>query len=403
MSLKSTKIDYKKELESASKSMIMIHDPKLLIKLILRMIVSKLQIKHSGMILYEPERNSFVLNISRGEIGFKVPAGFTRFDTSNPIIKLFTQTEYRNITLNRNALISDDLNNLIWQETVANNLSKNKNGNGTQELLHKVSEQMQMYNTIACVPAYYQNSSMAVLLLGEKKDTTKFGQEELDFFAALASDVAMAIRNAQLFAQLKKEAERNRQLFIQMTAVLGSTIEAKDKYTHGHTERVTNYSLMIARQMLKNGTADYPPKFFEDLYISGMLHDIGKIAIPEVILNKTGHLSPNEFDVMKQHTLKGEEILKPMPELKNSIDGVKYHHERYDGKGYPSGLKGEEIPLMAAIIAVADTFDAMITDRPYRKGLTKEQAIEEIRKNIGAQFNPRPAKAMIELYEQGEL
>src|SRR5436853_3944339 len=130
--------------------------------------------------------------------------------------------------LNRNAIVLEDINRLIWRESVINN------GNGLKELLYKVNDQIQMLNSVACVPAYYQHHLMAVLLLGEKHDGSKFEQEELNFFAALASDAAMAIRNAQLFAGLKQEAERNKQLFIQTIIVLGSAIEAKDAYTRGH-------------------------------------------------------------------------------------------------------------------------------------------------------------------------
>lgn len=388
------KIDYKKELESASKGMILIHDPKLLIKLIVRMIVSKLRIKHAGMVLYEPQRDTFVLSISRGERGTKIPAGFARFDKNNALIRLFAEEEYQDLPINRNALMIEDLNKMIWHESLI------EGGNGAKELLLSITHQMQMLDVVVCVPAYYQDHLLAILLLGTKKDEGKFDEEELDFFSALASDAAMAIRNAQLFTDLKKESDRNRNLFIQITSVLGSTIEAKDKCTHGHTERVTNYSLAIAHQMIGNGSANFSPSFLENLYIASLLHDIGKIGIPESILNKPDELSEEERILMEQHTLRGVEILSPLAsEFKEIIDALKYHHERYDGKGYPEGLMGEQIPMIAAIITVADTFDAIATDRPYRKGLNKEIAIEEIRKNIGKQFHPFPAQAMIELYE----
>src|SRR5204863_1855019 len=153
--------------------------------------------------------------------------------------KLFTHKDYRPLTVNKTAIISQDLNKMIWQETVMSN----GNGNGIKELLHQVGEQMQMLNSVAFVPAYYQDKLLAILLLGEKNDGTRFEEEELNFFAALAHDVAMAIRNAQLFEGLKAEAKKNRDLFIRTTIVLGSAIEAKDKYTSGHTQRVTNYSM----------------------------------------------------------------------------------------------------------------------------------------------------------------
>ncbi|MBI5024357.1 MAG: HD domain-containing protein [Candidatus Omnitrophica bacterium] len=393
------KIDYKKELETASKGMIMIHEPKLLIKLIVRMIVRKLHIRHAGMILYEQEKDSYVLNISRGELGVKIPAGFTRFNSESPVIRIFTRKEFRSLTFNRNAIVAEDINRLIWREGVI----RNGNGKLTQQLLSSVHEQMQMLNTVACVPAYYHHKLMAVLLLGEKRDASRFDQEELDFFSALASDAAMAIRNAQLFESLKREAERNRALFLQTIEVLGSTIEAKDAYTHGHTDRVTEYSVMIARHMAETGAAQFPENFFENIYIAGLLHDIGKIAIPEAILNKQGKLTEDEYAVMKQHTMRGSEILKPLSLPKEALEGIHHHHEHFDGNGYPDGLKDGQIPMAAAIMAVADAFDAMTSDRPYREGLSKEAAIAEIKHCAGAQFHPLAAKALVELYESGKI
>ena len=394
-------IDFKKELEAASKSMIMIHDPKLLIKLIVRMIVRKLQIKHAAMILYESDRDAYVLSISRGEAGVKLPAGYTRFNHESPLIKLFSRKEYKHLTYNRNAIVSEDINRLIWHETVIEN--GNGNGHEIRELLYKVNEQMEMLSSVACVPAYYRHTLMVVLLLGEKYDEAKFNQEELDFFAALASDAAMAIRNAQLFTRLKAQSERNRKLFLQTINVLGSTIEAKDSYTHGHTERVTQYSLAIARQMVANGSEHFSKSFFENLYIAALLHDIGKIAIPEGILNKPGRLTDEERSIIQQHTIKGAEIITPLSLPQECYNGILYHHEHFDGKGYPEGLEGGNVPVSASIIAVADAYDAMTSDRPYRKSLDKSVAIEEIEKNIGAQFSPLPARAMLELCEQGKI
>jgi len=393
------KIDFKKELEMASKGMIMIHDPKLLIKLIIRMIVRKLGVTHAAMVLYEPEQDSYVLSISRGKTGIKIPAGFTRLSHESPLIELFCKKEYKHLTFNRNAIVSDDINRLIWKESIIGN----GNGKETKELLYKVNEQMEMLNSVACVPAYYRCKLMAILLLGEKHDGSKFEQEELDFFSAIASDAAMAIRNAQLFTRLKVESDRNRTLFLQTINVLGSTIEAKDSYTHGHTERVAQYSLAIARQMVKNNSARLTKSFLENLYIACLLHDIGKIAVPEEVLNKPGRLTPEEQKIIQQHPSKGAEIVKPLTLPQECVDGILYHHERFDGKGYPEGLKGNDIPPSAYVISVADSYDAMTSDRPYRKGMAKQEAMAEIKKNLGAQFNPLPAQAMIELFEGGEV
>ena len=144
-------------------------------------------------------------------------------------------------------------------------------------------------------------------------------------------------------------------------------------------------------------------KFLEHLHIAGLLHDIGKIGVPESILNKEGPLTDEEMQRVREHPLIGVNILQPIKELENSLLGVKYHHEKYDGSGYPEGLRGDKIPLIASIISVADAFDAMITDRPYRRGLSKEEAIAEIKHVSGKQLNPQVAATFVELYQEGQI
>ncbi|MEI8010879.1 MAG: HD domain-containing phosphohydrolase [Candidatus Omnitrophota bacterium] len=391
------KIDYKKELETASKGMIMIHDHVFLIKLLVRMIVRKAKLRHAGMILFEPTLESYVLAVSRGETGDRIPEGFLRFEKNHPIIRIFHQKEYKYLIDSRNALVFDDIDRMIWHESVLGS------ANGSREILRDVSEQMPMLNSVACVPAFYRHQLLAVLLLGAKHDGTRLEQDELDFFSALASDVAMAIRNAQLFEGLQQEAAHSRNLFIQTTIAFGSFIEAKDSYTHGHTERVTKYAQKIARRMAANGTLNVTEKFFENLHIASLLHDIGKIGIPESILAKKNNLTSDEYEVMKTHAARGADILATLPDFKGCIDGVRHHHEKFDGSGYPDALKGNDIPMISAIIAVADTFDAMTTDRPYRIGLSREYAIEEIERYAGVWYHPAPVTAITELFQEGDI
>jgi HD-GYP domain-containing protein (c-di-GMP phosphodiesterase class II) len=213
----------------------------------------------------------------------------------------------------------------------------------------------------------------------------------------------MAIRNAHLFKQLQAELDKRKRLFLHTTIALAAAIDAKDHYTHGHTSRVTNYSLAIARRLALRMKDASDPQFMEDLHVSSLLHDIGKIGIPESILNKQGPLDEQEQKKMQEHPLVGAVILQPISELRASALGVRYHHERYDGSGYPEGLKGEQIPLIASVITVADAYDAMTTDRPYRKGLSRMQAVEEIRKQSGTQFHPQVAEVFVELINEGAL
>lgn len=183
------------------------------------------------------------------------------------------------------------------------------------------------------------------------------------------------------------------ELFYKTIKSIAHVLDAKDKYTHGHSLRVTLYSLVIAKQL------NLPDKMLEEIETTGLLHDIGKIAIPEEILHKPEKLDDNEFGIIKDHTTIGEKLVNKIDRLKIVGVCLRAHHERYDGKGYPKGLKGNEIPLYARIIAIADTYDAMTSNRPYRNALSHSEAINEILKCSGAQFDPQLVKIFVE-YEK---
>lgn len=386
-------VDYKKELENAAKSMILVHKPDTLIKMIVRMIVQRVNVKHAGILLHLKENNTYVLAVSRGPTGIKIPAGFARVGHDNPLIRVFNERRYRKL-FNSGALVYDSARAL---------LRKKKINPGFKNLLNGLLRQMEIFSIVACIPSYFRDDLLGILLLGEKKRGGIFSQSELDFFMALASDVAMAMRNAQLFRELELEIDKTHRLFINTTVTLAAAIDAKDHYTHNHISRVTSLAIAIAEKISQRSKKPFEKKFLEDLQIAGLLHDIGKIGIPEGILNKQGPLTPEERSIIKEHPNLGVTILKPIPELKESLLGVKYHHEKYDGTGYPDGLRGEQIPLIAAIISVADAFDAMISDRPYRKALQKDVAIAEIVQQSGKQFHPDIASAIAELYRENKI
>lgn len=179
----------------------------------------------------------------------------------------------------------------------------------------------------------------------------------------------------------------------QITSALVEAIEAKDPYTKGHSKRVAQYAMKIAEKAGKN--ADQ----IEEIFLVALLHDVGKIGIPDVIINKTTELTAYEEEVMKTHPIIGKEILNKISFYPNLSVGALYHHERYDGTGYPTGLKGEEIPEIARLIAVADTYDAMASKRCYRDVLPQKVVREEIEKGISTQFDPVFAKIMLELID----
>jgi len=212
-----------------------------------------------------------------------------------------------------------------------------------------------------------------------------FRRSELRLLDSMAEQIAVVITNSDLYRDLER-------FVINMVKSLVFAIEAKDDYTRGHSERVCQYSLLMAERL---GLDEERKKI---LQWSSILHDSGKIGIPESILNKPWRLKDEEYQIIKNHPMKGHTILEPLEQLASSLPGMLHHHERYDGAGYPEGLKGKEIPLDARIIAVADTFDAMTSNRAYRPAKTPEEAIEEIEKVAGTQLDPDLVKVFKEVF-----
>ncbi len=184
-----------------------------------------------------------------------------------------------------------------------------------------------------------------------------------------------------------------KELFYKTIKSIASALDAKDPYTHGHSMRVTLYSIILAKEL------NIPQAQLEMIETAGLLHDIGKIAIPESILCKPGKLTDDEFLIMKTHPINSEKLIASIKKLDDIVPGIKHHHERWDGRGYPDNLQGENIPYHARIIALADTYDAMTSTRSYRKALDHEIAIAEIEKCAGSQFDPNLAKEFIAIQD----
>jgi HD-GYP domain-containing protein (c-di-GMP phosphodiesterase class II) len=201
----------------------------------------------------------------------------------------------------------------------------------------------------------------------------------------------------QFVEDLKRAAEENKALFMGSIQMLAGAVDEKDPYTRGHSDRVTKYSMMIAAEM------GLDPGFLEILRISAQLHDVGKIGIEDRILKKPGALTPEEFEIMKTHTTKGANILRPVPQLREMLPGIELHHEALNGRGYPYGLKGDEIPLLARVIAVADTFDALTTNRPYQKAHDPVEALRIIRSLSGQRLDPNAVAALLAVFQRGDI
>lgn len=218
----------------------------------------------------------------------------------------------------------------------------------------------------------------------------EFTNEDVYFIEAISNQLTVAFDNLKLFEKLNDQ-------FYQVCEALGSAMLKKDLYTGGHTKRVAIFSELIGREL------NLSFKEMIDLKLASILHDIGKIGIEDRILKKGNKLTDEEFEEMKRHPIVGNEILGHIESLKDVVDGVRYHHERVDGTGYPYGLKGDEIPLIAQIIAVADAFDAMISNRPYRMGVPLEDVYREIIDNAGTQFSTKVVAAFDKAFKKSKL
>ena len=197
--------------------------------------------------------------------------------------------------------------------------------------------------------------------------------------------------------KLREQQQRDKQLIREIIESFAKVIDMKDSYTQGHSSRVAKYTAMLAKEL------GYNEDTVEQYYNIALMHDIGKVSIPDQVLNKPGKLTDEEFDTIKSHTVRGADVLGSISLMPDIIVGAESHHERPDGKGYPKGLKGEEIPRVAQIIAVADTFDAMYSDRPYRDRMNYDKAIDIIRNASGIQLTPDVVDAFLRLAEKGEF
>jgi HD-GYP domain-containing protein (c-di-GMP phosphodiesterase class II) len=197
--------------------------------------------------------------------------------------------------------------------------------------------------------------------------------------------------------KLHAAAQENQELFLGTIKALAAAIDEKDPYTRGHSDRVTKYSVMIAKEL------GLSPREMRTLEIGSLLHDVGKIGIDDRILRKPTVLTEEEYRYMKQHPEKGASMLAPIKNMKDVNPAVKHHHERWDGSGYPSGLKGDEIPLIARIVNVADTFDAMTTNRPYQKSMSFEKAVARLRELSGTAHDPKMVEIVATLYKRGDI
>jgi putative nucleotidyltransferase with HDIG domain len=221
------------------------------------------------------------------------------------------------------------------------------------------------------------------------------GSDELGRLSSNFNNMAGSIE--ALVRRLRQALRQNQELFLETIRTLAAAIDAKDPYTRGHSERVSSYSMAIARHL------DLEQDEVFRIRIAAILHDVGKLGVRDSILNKPGGLSEDEYRIMRRHPDIGAQIMTPIRMLKDIIPGIRNHHETWDGNGYPDGLAGDEIPLVARIIGAADTFDAMTTNRPYQRAMPLDYVLDKMRGMSGSRFDPQIVDALLAAVDAGDV
>ena len=382
---------YQRTLKAASRGMARATTVDHLLRLIAHFVSRHLRVTHVAILFHGSDQ--FSVRAARGREKLALGLTVTR---ENPLMAWLEE--------HKEVLTADEVER--WLHAERTSLHKTT----LRKTLEETLGEMGRLRADLCVPTFGHGRLLGVLLLGEKVSGHRYTEEDADLLATLANEAAVALENAGLYEQLYRRMQeiqtlydKEHRMFIHTAIALAAAVDARDPYTHGHTERCTAYAMAVAQELGDHPEMRAIPRFKELLRISALLHDVGKIGVPDQILNKPGKLTPKEFKKMQEHAAIGAIILQPIRGLEEVALAVKAHQERFDGKGYPDRLRGREIPFMARIVSVADTFDAMTTDRPYRARLSDEVSLKEITLGAGTQFDPDVVEAFLRAYHKGAI
>ncbi|MBI5206423.1 MAG: HD-GYP domain-containing protein [Candidatus Firestonebacteria bacterium] len=303
------------------------------------------------------------------------------------------QSHYRFLIYSQNTLPSnlvEEIVNIIKRKQLEsrNNISLNFDDLTPENLINETEKTLPAlthlpYYIVAPLSIQKSHNGFMALFRSEVDFTEKDREIFMNFVNYLGKYIEAEYQKEYFYAN-----------FFDVLKAMSYAIEALDPFFHGHASRVERYAFKIAEKL------NFSEEMKKDLQYLCIIHDIGKVGLPLFILGKTGRLDKEEFEIVKEHTVIGEQILESVPLLKKIRPLIRFHHERFDGKGYPDGVSGENIPLCSRILNVVDSYDAMITNRPYRLAFTKEEAIDEVEKNAGAQFDPQVAKIFVEILRE---
>jgi len=383
------KYDYLKILEKASKGMLFITDINRLLKLITRVLLKYMRVTRAAIYLYDKNMGDYRCKEMQGqsmEIQKQIPSKKTLIEW---------------LKEKKTPLLIDDIINWIQKEAMFPH----------RMVLRRTLEQLRVsvrsLKAAVCVPAFIREEMIGFLALGNKLSGAGYTRDDIALLSTLSNSAAIAIENAYMYEELRDRIKRGadllkeqHELFIDTATAFSYAVDLRDAYSRQHTQRIIEYCMIIIKGLDKmNAGYNREPDFLENLKIAALLHDVGKVAIPDAILNKKGPLLPEEHQIVRNHINVAVDILKPITELEPVIHIVKYHHEFYNGEGYPEGLKGDEIPFSSRILAVANAYDAMTSDRPYRKAMSHQRAAELLKQGSGKDFDPVIVEALLVGFE----
>ncbi|HQB11712.1 MAG: Cyclic di-GMP phosphodiesterase response regulator RpfG [Candidatus Omnitrophica bacterium ADurb.Bin292] len=390
------KFDYQEALRDVARSMVRLKRPDRLLKLITRFIDRQFGLHHTSLLVHEPSKNRYVFVNSKG--ARRVPAGLLKFDSDHPLIRWFALPR-RKTPFQEDYLLLTDIKKTL------NKAHFRLAADSRASELVKVQKTMEVLRVELVIPGYFKNDLVGILMLGGKFSGRFFTSSEILFFQTLAHDCSMAIKTAEYnqslleknrelenrLQEIEKLRHKEQRTYYEIIRSLAEEVEAKEPTVFGHVSQVEKLGMMTAREL----GIDLSGQHKDILSAALMLHDVGKIGVPDHILMKPGSLTPEEWEVMKSHVEKGAKILEPLSDFRKVKEIILSHHERFDGTGYPRGLKGEDILIEARIVSVVDSFHAIVSNRCYREGRSIDFALQELEHCAGTQFDPQVVEAFI--------
>lgn len=383
------KYNYQRTLEDASQGMLFITNIDRLLKLIVRILSKYMRVTVSAVYLFDKDTGTYKCRAVRSQ---KIELQ-KEIKSTNALIEWLKEK--------RMPLLLDDIINWAQKEALFPHKIVLK------RTLEQLRAAMRSLKAAVCIPAFIRTDMIGFLVLGDKLSGGSYIREDIALLSTLSNSAAIAIENAHMYEELHNRIKRiadlykeQHELFIDTATAFSYAVDLRDAYSRQHTQRIIGYCMVIIKGLDKmNAGYSKEPDFLENLKIAALLHDVGKVAIPDAILNKKGPLIPEEHEIIKNHINVAVNILKPIEELGTVINIVKYHHEFYDGKGYPEGIKGDEIPFASRILSVANAYDAMTSDRPYRKAMSHQKAAERLKQGVGKDFDPLIVEALLVGFE----